>query len=107
MARRKSRRRSPAAGLPVIIGIAWYDAVQWAKLKQVAADPEFMDATHEDWRRGAEDLERKLRRLGTTARRVPIDVDALARWCRTQRKAVDANSRVEYVNEIMRGANPP
>jgi hypothetical protein len=104
---RKSRRRSRADGLPVIIGIAWYDIAQWAKLKQVAADPEFMDATYEDWRRGAEDLEGKLRRLGTTARRVPIDVDALVSWCRTQHKSVDANSRVEYVNEIIRGTNLP
>jgi hypothetical protein len=104
---RKARNRSRAAGLPVIIGIAWYDAGQWAKLKQVAADPEFMDSTYEDWHRGAEDMERKLHQLGTTARRVPIDVDALVAWCRTQHKAVDANSRVEYVNEIMRKGNPP
>ncbi|HEV3117214.1 MAG TPA: hypothetical protein VGY58_09190 [Gemmataceae bacterium] len=52
-------------------------------------------------------MERKLRQLGTTARRVPIDVDALVAWCRTQHKAVDANARAEYVNEIMRKGNPP
>jgi hypothetical protein len=106
MARRKSRRRSRAAAGRVIIGIAWYDAEQWAKLK-LSADPQSMDPTYEHWRRGAEDLEDKLRQLGMAAQRVPIDADVLVAWCRTQRKAIDANSRVEYVNEIIRGAKPP
>ena len=34
MARRQPRRRSPSL-TPLVVGIAWFDAVEWAKLKQI------------------------------------------------------------------------
>jgi hypothetical protein len=103
MARRPSRRRSRKPGLPAVVGIAWYDSVQWAKLKQVAADAERLDDTHEQWQRNAERTERQLETEGLVLRRVPIDVDALVAWCRTQNRPVNGEARAEYTSRIVRG----
>jgi hypothetical protein len=88
------------------VGIAWYDTVQWAKLKQVADDPAALDYTHEAWQRGAERTERELSRRGLTTRRIPIDVDALVAWCRARNQPVNSASRAEYTAEIVRGGRP-
>jgi len=103
MAGRKSRRRPRKADAPRQIGIAWYDPVQWAKLKQVATDADQLDDTHEEWQRNAERLERELSAGGLAIRRVAIDVDALVEWCRGQNKPVDGAARAEYTTLIIRG----
>jgi hypothetical protein len=90
-----------------VVGIGWYDAVQWAKLKQVAVDPERLDDTHEDWQRTAERTERELARDGgLVIRRVPIDVDALVAWCRERGKPVDGPARSAYAAEMVLRLGP-
>jgi hypothetical protein len=101
MARRKSRRRSPAVGPLQVVGIGWYDPVQWSKLKQIAADAAALDDTHEDWQRNAERTERELSRQGLMIRRVAIDVDALVAWCRARGKPVNGAARAEYTAEMV------
>jgi hypothetical protein len=103
MARRDSRRRSRKTGLPPVVGIAWYDSVQWAKLKQIAADADQLDDTHEAWKRNAEQTERQLVADRIVVRHVPIDVDALVAWCRAQNKPVNGAARAEYTSRIVRG----
>jgi hypothetical protein len=87
-----------------VVGIGWYDAVQWAKLKQVAVDAAELDDTHEEWQRNAERTERELARgRGLVIRRVPIDVDALVAWCRERNKPVNGASRSAYAAEQVKG----
>ena len=31
------------------VGVAWYAEAEWQKLRQVAADPEVLEATYADW----------------------------------------------------------
>jgi hypothetical protein len=103
MARRKSRRRSPAVRPPQVVGIGWYDATQWSKLKQIAVDAAELDDTHEAWLRNAERTERELSQRGLVIRRVAIDVAALAEWCRAHGKPVNGASRAEYTAEVVQG----
>jgi hypothetical protein len=103
MARRASRRRSSTTGSPLLVGIGWYDATQWAKLKQVAADATDLDDSHADWQRNAEWTERELSQRGLHVRRVAIDVDALVAWCRERGKPINGDSRTEYTCEIVSG----
>jgi hypothetical protein len=72
------------------------------KLKQLAADKDGLDETHEAWQRNAERSERALSRRGLLIRRVAIDVDALVLWCRARGKPVDGAARAEYTAEIVR-----
>ena len=84
----------------MVVGIGWYDASQWARLKEVAADSDRLDESHEAWQRTAQELASQ----GLAVRRVPIDVDALIQWCRVHRKAIDGNARAEYTSLIVNGA---
>jgi len=106
MARRNPRRRSRKASPPLVVGIAWYDATQWAKLKQIAADPDELDESHEAWQRTAERTLQQLAAQGLAVRRIPIDVDALVQWCRADNKAIDGVARAEYTSLIVNGAIP-
>jgi hypothetical protein len=101
-----ARRRSRAARPSLVAGIGWYDAAQWAKLKQVAQDAAELDESHEAWQRNAERTERELSRRGLLIRRVPIDVDALVAWCQARNKPVNGASRAEYTSEVVSGLEP-
>ncbi|HVC94870.1 MAG TPA: hypothetical protein VND64_14330 [Pirellulales bacterium] len=105
MARKRKRERKRArghVGLPnVCIGVAWFDAVQFTKLRQVADDLEAFDENFEDWQRSADRSVRELLNSGLAIRRVPIDVDALVAWCRKHGKPIVSASRAEFTTEIL------
>jgi hypothetical protein len=103
MARRESHRRFRKTGWSAVVGIAWYDAVQWTKLKQVAADADRLDDTHEEWQRNAQATERQVAAQRMIVRRVAIDVDALVAWCRAQNKPVNGAMRAEYTRRLVSG----
>jgi hypothetical protein len=90
----------------MVVGIAWYDATQWAKLKEVAVDPDQLDETHEAWQRTAERTLQQLSAEGLVIRRIPINVDALVQWCRANQKVIDGKARAEYTSLIVNGAIP-
>ena len=98
MARRHGRVRP--RGVPAHVAVAWYDATQWAKLKQVAQDADSLDDSYEDWQRGAERLERDLRRKGIEIQRAYIDVDALVVWCASRQKPINGAARSEYAAQL-------
>ncbi len=97
MAKGHERARTPAA--PMNVAVAWYDATQWAKLKLIAEDADILDDTYEAWQRNATNLERSLRQKGIEIHRVSIDVDALAIWCKSQKKRIDSQARSAYAAE--------
>jgi hypothetical protein len=101
MSRRHPRERSRGAQPPQAVGLAWYDAAQWAKLKQVAADTANLDDSYEDWQHNAERTERELTRRGVQLRRVAIDVDALVAWCRQRGMPINGEARAQYTAELV------
>jgi hypothetical protein len=88
------------------VAVGWYDAVQWARLKQVAVDAANLDDSFEAWKRNAEGFERELRRKGIEIQRVHIDVDSLIAWCRSRNKAIDGEARSEYAAHLAAGDKP-
>ena len=101
MKRRKPVRRSKAVEPPMIVGLGWYVPVEWAKLKQVAADSKALEDSYEEWLRGAERTEKSVARPGLVIRRQPIKVDELVAWCKAHKKAIDGAARAEYITELM------
>jgi hypothetical protein len=100
MGTRKKRLRK-AAGVPVVIGVAWYSPSQWARLREVSADPELLEQTHQEWVATYERTTRDLAATGMMLRKVPIDVAELEKWCRERKKPIDGSARAEYVLEIV------
>jgi hypothetical protein len=78
------------------IAVAWYDPVQYERLREVASDPENLDDSFDDWHRGATRVLAELESKGTRVEKVPVDIEALVRWCREQARPVDGPARAEY-----------
>lgn len=79
------------------IGIAWYRPEQWARLLEIAADRDKLDARYEDWLVSAQRVLVRLNAEGTPARRVEVDVEQLREWCQAKSRPVDAAARSEFV----------
>ena len=104
---KRKKRHARKATESIVVGLAWYDAAEWAKLKQIAADADLLDDSHEAWLRGAEEAERRMRSRGFVIRRVPIAMDSLVKWCQLRGKLVDGNARTEFVVDKLRRGDSP
>ena len=71
------------------------------RLRELAADPAALDDTFDDWERGALAAIRDLAAAGRTVRKVPIDVEALAAWCRREGLRLDGSARAAYVTHLL------
>ena len=87
----------------VVLGFAWYRPEQWSLLRALAADPDELEETHEEWLAVATKGIADLRRTGAVVKKLDVDVQELAQWCRDHRRALDGTARVMFVTEKMRG----
>ena len=93
------------------LGLAWYTREAWERLRELADDAQALDDTFEDWERGALRAIRELESVGRSVQKVPVEIDALAAWCRERNRRIDSATRAEYVtyllrrSEEVRGAN--
>jgi hypothetical protein len=107
------RQHQPPAEGAAEIGLAWYTREAWQRLRELAADVDTLDDTYEDWERGALRAIRELEAVGRRPRKVPIDVDLLARWCQERHRPLDSGARAEYVTYLLQASadvlapNPP
>jgi hypothetical protein len=76
----------------------------WERLRELADDAQALDATFEDWERGALAAVRDLESMRRHIRKVPIDIEALATWCRNQHRPLDSAARAEYVTYLLQRA---
>ncbi len=87
-----SRRRGSSA-----LGVTWYRADQWPRLRAIAADPEVLEETHAAWLAEVTQRLKELEQRGISVQPVEVDVDELEAWCRQRRRRVDAAARAEFV----------
>lgn len=101
---RKFPRRLATTHAPTSQGVAfaWYDAQQWARLRDIAVDAEALDDTYDDWLKQAEDAVAELGARGVHAEKVAIDVDAAAAWSAARGRPFNSRARAEYVAEVAR-----
>jgi hypothetical protein len=87
------------------IALAWFEAEEWQKLKEVAHDQDKLDATYEKWLAGIERLERQLHEAGQHVHRIYLDVDRLVRWCKARNRPVDSEARTEFAAALAQRAS--
>lgn len=75
------------------IGFCWYQPEQWAELKKVAADPEVLDDTYEEWRSNANEAFAEIKGTGQNVTKVSINIKELMAWCRDNRHKLDGEAR--------------
>ncbi len=80
----------------LVTGIAWYRRDQWGRLRELAADPDKLEESYEDWLVGAQKTLVQMAVTGVRAQRVDVDVNALVRWCRLEGRPMNSAARAAY-----------
>lgn len=95
----KKKRPTPATPAPRVVGVAWYRADQWQRLRSLAADAHALHDTYAEWEAAALKRLADFRARGMLVRPVPVDIDELAQWCRERHQAMDGKARSQFVAE--------
>jgi len=81
------------------VGVGWYTAEEWQKVKASAKDPERLEATFEEWEAMAEESLAQLRKHGINAEKSYVIASELLAWCLARNKPNEGPSRAEFVSQ--------
>lgn len=85
------------------LAVAWYSPEDWHRLREVAADPEALETTYEEWIATANSSLRKIREAGLLAEKVHlVNVGDLIPWREEQGLALDGHASARYAAENLR-----
>jgi hypothetical protein len=80
-----------------VTGIAWYRRDQWARFRELAPDAGQLEVSYEDWLASAQRTLVQMTVAGVHAKRVDVDLDELAHWCRGEGRQLDSAARAAFV----------
>jgi len=83
----------------VQVGVGWYTAEEWQKVKASAKDPERFEETFEECVAMAEESLTQFRANGINAEKSYVVASELLAWCLAKNKSNDAASRAEFVSQ--------
>ena len=86
----------------VQVGVGWYTAENWLRVKDAAADAEIFEATFEEWEIMAEETLKTMRNAGILPLKVEIDAEELLAWCQAHRKPNDGGARAQFVAQKLK-----
>lgn len=84
-----------------LIGIGFYQKVQWPLLLETADDAEIMIAAYDDWLRGIEILIDNIKTVGIEPVKVEIDVYELLAYCRQFNVKNNGETRSQFIVELL------
>jgi hypothetical protein len=87
------------------LGVGWYTAENWLKVKQSCVDPDRFEASYAEWLEMAEAALSDMRAAGLAAEKSYVEADALLAWCLAHDKINNSASRAEFVAH--QGIRPP
>lgn len=95
---------SGARDAPLVTGIAWYRAEDWAQLKAEFEDSEHMHATWHEWREAAQKTVEQMRLRGVHM--VPVELTAreISEYCSKAGRPNISRTRNELVSRRLRDA---
>jgi hypothetical protein len=82
-------------------GVARYERDQWARAREVAADPSVLEETYEEWVAIAERAIRTLKAAGESVARVSVNAEELVEWCKEQKRPMDRQARAEFASWML------
>ncbi len=98
------RLRAKKRNQAMLAGITWYNDETWARVKADAADPERLEDSFPRWEAMAVSALRELLRSGVRAVKFQIIPEELFAWCASNNKINNAESRAEFVSEMLSAA---
>ncbi|MBI5592887.1 MAG: hypothetical protein HY881_20665 [Deltaproteobacteria bacterium] len=78
------------------IGMAWYRAENFDRLRAMFEDGHKLHGTYKEWLLAAEKNRKVLESQGVRVVCVDIDPDRFSEWCKTNGKKLNAAARIEY-----------
>jgi hypothetical protein len=100
--KRQRRKKRRERGATTAFAVAWYSPEDWHRLREVAADPEALETTYEEWVATANSAMQEIRKAGLPAEKVEVGVDELISWCDAQGLVLDGRARAHYAAEKSR-----
>lgn len=89
---------------PVIkyVGVPWYTIDNYDAIKAIMEDRKVLPTTFSQWRMGAEQAVKQLRRQGRIPIEAHINPETFPAWCAARGLHVDAKGRSEFAALIAR-----
>lgn len=97
-----NRLASAPAPDEMVVGVAWYSRDEWPRIRAIAADPETLEASYDDWLKVFNESRDALRQAGIVAEDVPVIADELRQWCVAEGRSIDGEARASYAAEQLR-----
>ncbi len=86
------------------MGVPFYQAEQWSRLKEIVADPESIEDAHGTWLAHFRKCEADMKRIGVLVKMVYVDVEDLASHCEQRGVSCTREYRAQYAAEMFRQA---
>lgn len=94
--------RSKTKRADTVMGVAWFDRKQWGRLREIAADPDQLEESYEEWLSLAEEAIRNFKAAGAVLEKVPVDTEELILWCNAEARPIDGAARTEFAGRKLR-----
>jgi len=85
------------------IAFCWFDREQWEQLALV--DPEGVDNSYEEWKKGANKAISNFILNGQKLRKISIKTTELVKWCQEKDQAPNSSARSEYAAIVAQQRN--
>ena len=79
------------------VGVGYYKKEQWTILKSIAADPERLEETYEEWLEVLKKSVENFKKAGLAAIPIEIDVLELNNWCMQKGIPLDGPARAQFI----------
>jgi hypothetical protein len=92
------KKRRPAT----VIGAAWYTREGWEQIRALAADPDLLENSYDEWLAMFGRTLSDLNAQGLFPEKVQVDPEKLVSWCKKGNRPIDAAARSEFVARTLR-----
>ncbi len=82
-------------------GMAWYHRQAYPQILRTMIDAGQMPPTYGEWLKKAEAIGQHLQERGHAIKRVMIEPDLFAAWCREHGLPADARARSRYAGDVV------
>lgn len=87
------------------IGIVWYTAKEWKKMKEISSDSERLEDSFKEWEEMAQKTLSDMNANGIVGEKVFVKTDEFLICCKIHSLPIDAASRSKYVSEMLSKRN--
>lgn len=96
---RKTLNTAITSGKIAMLGIAWYEEADYAKILEIMSDRDRLPQSHSLWLAKITQEERRLIDQGARVIRVVIKPEHFAGWCAVRGLQIDAKARTRFASE--------